>query len=204
MIGECRPDGAGVVRRNGFAKREVRGQHTRRQLELLGVLLEQACKHALADVEFFGDLCLGIAGSSGVHEPERGHLHEGQQRHEQHDDACLQALDAHQDPASRAIGIRTRPELLPSTSTCISCDLNPPAGAAVVIVYSPLGSDFRVTSPSTPLRANHGVSTMNTQATMVSWMLQPSTASPVLSNSMGAASRPEYSLVVKVLAGENE
>ena len=31
-------------------------QHARRQLELLGVLVEQAREHALTDVEFFGDL----------------------------------------------------------------------------------------------------------------------------------------------------
>ena len=99
MVGEHRGDGAGVVRGDGLAEREVRRQHARRQLELLGVLLEQAREHALTDVEFFVDLGLRVARIGGVHEPERGHLHQREQRHEQHDDAGLQALDAHHDPA---------------------------------------------------------------------------------------------------------
>ncbi len=61
VIGERRGDRAGVVGRNGFAEREVRCQHARRELELLGVLVEQASEHALTDIEFFGDLGLGIA-----------------------------------------------------------------------------------------------------------------------------------------------
>ena len=99
VIGEHRGDGAGVVRGDGFAKREVGGQHARRELELLGVLLEQAREHALADVELFFDLGVRVARIRGVHEPERGHLHQREQRHEEDDDAGLQALDAHQESA---------------------------------------------------------------------------------------------------------
>ena len=56
-----------------------------------------AREYALTDVEFFGDLGLRVARIGGVHEPERGHLHQREQCHEEHDDAGLQALDAHQD-----------------------------------------------------------------------------------------------------------
>ena len=61
VIGERRGDRAGVVRRDGFAEREVRRQHARGKLELLGVLVEQSREHALTDVEFFGDLRLRVA-----------------------------------------------------------------------------------------------------------------------------------------------
>ena len=101
VIGEHRGDGAGVVRGDGFAEREVGGQHARGKLELLGVLLEQAREHALTDVEFFFDLGVRIARIGGVDEPERRDLHQRQQCDEEDDDAGLEALDAHHDTAGQ-------------------------------------------------------------------------------------------------------
>ena len=40
------------------------GEHARRQLELVGVLVEQAREHALTDVELFLDLRVGVSSSS--------------------------------------------------------------------------------------------------------------------------------------------
>ena len=89
VVGEHGGDGAGVMRGDRLAKREIAREHSRGQLELLGILVEQAREYALADVEFFGDLGLRITGIGGVHEPERGDLHQCEQRHEEHDDAGL-------------------------------------------------------------------------------------------------------------------
>jgi len=58
--------------------------------------------------------------------------------------------------------------------------------------------------PSAPLRAAQGVSATTTHATMLSWMLQPSTATPGLSNTTGNPGPPAYSLSSKVLMAENE
>lgn len=70
-------------------------------------LLEQAGEDAPTGVEFLGNLGVGITRVRGVHEPECGHLHLREQRHEEDDDSRLQALDAYYRTASGGAGKRT-------------------------------------------------------------------------------------------------
>ena len=68
----------------------------------------------------------------------------------------------------------------------------------------PAGTPSSRTRPLASVFAWCGVSTTTTQATIVSWMLQPSVTGPGLSNTTGFADVPEYSFSSKAFAGENE
>ena len=70
--------------------------------------------------------------------------------------------------------------------------------------YAPGATAAMRALPSAPLRACSGLSTTSTHAAMLSWMLQPSTAMPGLSNSTGTLGTPAYSFSSKVLMDENE
>ena len=105
MVREHRADGVAVVRRDRFAECEIARQHARGQLEFFRALFQLAREHALTDVELFFDFGARVLGVRRVHEHERRRLHEREQRHEQHDDAGLEAANAHQEAAVPMCGL---------------------------------------------------------------------------------------------------
>ena len=91
------------------------------------------------------------------------------------------------------------------TVTIVACGAMS-AGSAGCQAFSrqvPGGMPASCAGPAA-VRAKCGVSTTTIHAAIWSWMLQPSTATPGLSNTTGVAGTPAYSLSSKVLAGENE
>ncbi len=174
-------------------------------------------QHALADQELVRQHAERVFGQARAGGREARHLHRQQQADEHEHDACTDRPVRPTRRGVRSAGVMARTSL---TAICaVAVDVGRAdgqrdrrrlgAGRQGRVPELELVPAGRGRLRCGPCRRRRCVRTRacpetTTQAAMLSWMLQPSTATPGLSNSRGAVGTPAYSFSSKVMMAENE